>query len=322
MLIRATRSLFVLAAIVLPAAWLYAQTKASKPIKRAQPPKPEASGGPFFSDAFSQLVGERPADLSKAVASAGNGASSTPAGSATNGGGLSGSGWASVISSGTIEDEIKALKSKIDGEITTPTEFAGKGAKLARRDFTVMAMLFGVIGEYDGEVRFKAFGPSARDAFSRVAANAKSSGNENVYKEAKLRKGDLQEVIGGGNPFGGKDAEAKATWNQVCHRSPLMMHLEEIYEPKVKAWCADKGAFTSNSDKLLHEAEIIAAVASVLKKEGLEDATADDYKQWCEQMTKAGRTIADAVKQKNFEAASAAASEIGKARDSCHGTYR
>lgn len=322
MFVRAFRLLFVLAAFALPAAWIYAQTKSSKPVKRAQLPKPEASGGPFFSDAFQQLVGERPADLSKPAVVANAGAPSIPASSgSSSGGGVAGSGWAGIISATTIEDEIKALKSKVDAEITTPSDFAGKGYKLARRDFSMLAMLFGIIGEYDGDVRFKAFGPGARDTFARTAANTKV-GTQQALNEAKLRKADLQDVIGGANPFAGKEAEAKAVWNTVCDRSPLMLHLEEIFEPRVQAWTADKGVFTSNEEKLLHEAEMIAAIGVVLAKEGMEDSGADDYKEWCQQMTTAGKAIVEAIKTKNYEAATSAAGEISKARDNCHGTYR
>lgn len=322
MVVRAFRMLFMVLAVALPAAWIYAQTKSSKPVKRAQLPKSETASGPFFSDAFQQLVGERPADLSKPAVAANSSATPAPSSSgSSSGGGLAGSGWAAIISSSTIEDEIKALKSKVDAEITTPSDFAGKGYKLARRDFSVLAMLFGIIGEYDGDVRFKAFGPGARDTFARSAANSKV-GTSQAFTEAKIRKGELQDVIGGGNPFGVKEAEAKAVWNTVCDRSPLMLHLEEIFEPRVKAWTADKGTFTSNDEKLLHEAEMIAAIGAVLAKEGMEDSAADDYKGWCQQMTQAGRAIVEAIKTKNYEAATTAAGEISKARDNCHGTYR
>jgi hypothetical protein len=322
MAVRTFRLLFLLLAVALPAAWLYAQTKSSKSVKRAQLPKLEASGGPFFSDAFQQLVGERPADLGKPAVAASTGGSAAPSSSgSSSGGGLAGSGWAAIISSTTIEDEIKSLKSKIDAEITTPSDFNGKGYKLARRDFSVLAMLFGIIGEYDGDVRFKTFGPGARDTFARSAANTKV-GTSQSFTEAKLRKSELQDVIGGANPFSGKEAEAKAVWNTVCDRSPLMMHLEDIFEPRVKAWTADKAAFNSNDEKLLHEAEMISAIGAVLAKEGMEDSGADDYKGWCQQMTQAGRAIVEAIKTKNYEAATAAAGEISKARDNCHGTYR
>ncbi|MCE9529426.1 MAG: hypothetical protein K8R36_25535, partial [Planctomycetales bacterium] len=200
----------VLAAVPL----LWAQQK-GKGIKRAQPPKFEKKGDVFYPDAFKDgLVGSRPADLGKAAAPAATvaGGPAVPAAGGT--GGVAGSGWSAIISGQAIEDEVKELKKMIDLEVTTPSDYAGKGYKVARRDFSMLAMLFGIAGEYDGEVRWKKDSPAARDVFARTAANSKV-GTSQVFQEAKLRKGELQDLVGGSSPFQGKDADAKAVWNTV-----------------------------------------------------------------------------------------------------------
>src|SRR5262249_46646232 len=84
-----------------------------------------------------------------------------------------GSGWAAVISGTALEDEVKAQKLMADANVTTPSDFAGNGYKNARRDFMVAAMVFGIIAEYDGDVRWKKEAPTERDLFARTAANAK-----------------------------------------------------------------------------------------------------------------------------------------------------
>src|SRR6185436_17006777 len=99
------------------------QTKSSKTGKRAQPPA-KLKSDVLYADAFKEgLVGERPADLGKAAALASGGAapsSAPPTGSGTTGAssGPSGSGWSALISPGTIEDGIKALKQQVDKEVT------------------------------------------------------------------------------------------------------------------------------------------------------------------------------------------------------------
>lgn len=298
---------------------LWAQQK-GKTIKRAQPPKFEKKGDPFYDDAFKDgLVGARPADLGKAAAPAATVGTPTPAASGT--GGLAGSGWSAVISGQTIEDEVKELKKLIDLEVTTPSDYAGKGYKVARRDFSMLAMLFGIAGEFDGEVRWKKESPAARDVFARTAANSKV-GTSQVFQEAKLRKGELQDMVGGSSPFQGKDGDAKAVWNTVCDRSPLMQHLDRIFEPQLKPLLSDKGQFTANLDKVTHDAEIIGAIATVLAKDGMEDADADEYKVFCVKMQKAAKEIVEAAKVKNFDAASSAGTAIGKACTECHEGYR
>lgn len=313
-------ALFVAALVPLVA---LAQTKAPKTVKRAQPPKFNKAGD-FFEDAFKDgLVGERPADLSKTAAS-GSPGNSTPGSTPTDGsgaGGVAGSGWAALISGPTIEDEIKALKLQVDQNVTTPSDFAGKGYKLARRDFSVLAMLFGIAGEYEGEVRWKGDAPAARDVFARTANNAKV-GTQQVWAEAKQRKDELTDLIGGSSPFGGKPAEAKAAWKDVCGRSPLMQHLENIWEPRLKPALADKAQFTANADKSLRDAEMITAIGQVLAKEGMPDADSEEYIKFCDALRDGAKAIADGIKSKNYDQAAGGGAAIGKSCTECHENYR
>jgi hypothetical protein len=181
----------------------------------------------------------------------------------------------------------------------------------------MLAVLFGIAGEFDGEVRWKKDSPAARDVFARTAANSKV-GTSQVFQEAKLRKAELQDLIGGSSPYQGKDADAKAAWKNVCDRSPLMQHMERIYEPELKPLLANKGQFLANIDKVTHDAEIIAAIGAVLAKEGMEEADSDEYKVFCVKLQKAAREIVDAAKIKNFDAASSAGAVISKTCDGCH----
>jgi len=310
-------SIAILGALV-TAPLLLAQQK-GKPVKRAQPPKFDKKGDVFYPDAFKDgLVGSRPADLGKAAAptaTAGTpGDATTPAAST---GGIAGSGWSAIISGQTIEDEVKELKKLVDLEVTTPSDYAGKGYKVARRDFSMLAMLFGIAGEYDGDVRWKKDSPAARDVFARTAANSKV-GTSQVFQEAKLRKAELQDLIGGSSPYQGRDADAKAAWKNICDRSPLMQHMERIYEPELKPLLSDKGQFMANIEKVTHDAEIIAAIGAVLAKEGMEEADSDEYKVFCVKLQKAAKDIVDAAKIKNFDAASSAGTTISKTCDGCH----
>ncbi len=315
-------SLALAALVALMAAPLLLAQQKGKGVKRAQPPKLEKKGDVFFPDAFKEgLVGPRPADLGKGAATVVAGNPKDPAVPAAGNGGLAGSGWSAIISGQTIEDEVKELKKLIDVEVTTPSDYAGKGYKVARRDFSMLAMLFGIAGEFDGEVRWKKESPIARDVFARTAANSKV-GTSQVFQEAKLRKGELQDLVGGSSPYQGKDAEAKAVWSTVCGRTPLMQHLERIFEPQLKPLLSDKGQFTANLDKVTHDAEVIGAIGAVLAKDGMEDADADEYKAFCLKLQKASKDIVDAAKIKNFDAASSAGTAIGKACAECHEGYR
>jgi hypothetical protein len=307
---------------IAPALVVVAQTKSTKPTRRAQPPKFTTKSETFFADAFKEaLVGERPADLGKpAPAAVATATSTAPAGGGTADSG-GGSGWSRLISAGTIEDTIKGLKLQVDKEITTPTDFAGKGHKLARRDYSLLAMLFAIASEYDGDVRWKKDAPAAREAFARSAANFKV-GTVQAFAEAKARKDELAELVGGSAPFAGKQVEPKPQWGQVAGRDTLMQYLETAWEPRLKPLLGDKGQFTAKSDQVLRDAELFAAIGEVLAKEGMRDAEDTDYKALCNRLRDGSKQIIDAVKTKNFEQASSASGIITKACAECHENYR
>jgi len=182
-------------------------------------------------------------------------------------------------------------------------------------------MLFGIAGEFDADVRWKKDAPAAREAFARTAANAKV-GTQQVWQEAKLRKEELGDLINGGTPFAGKEAEAKAAWKDVAGRAPLMQYIEQVWDPRLKPALADKNQFAASADKVLHDAEMFAAIAEVLSKDGMPDAEAVEYKAFCAKLRDAATTIREAVKAKNYDQAAGASAAIGKACTECHENYR
>jgi cytochrome c556 len=314
---RFAATVYLVLLFCVPAAWLAAQTRSKGPVRRAQPPKFNKID-PFFEDAFaSALQGERPVDLGKAGKPASSGTpSNTEPGAVDN----TGSGWAAIISATALEDEIKAQKLLADANVTTPSEFAGTGREKARRDFSLTAMIFGIIAEYDGDVRWKKEAPTGRDLFARTAANAKV-GTTGVYNEAKLRKQELADLISG-QSFELRDAEPKAKWGEVVNRVPLMQRLEPGRDEKIKPWTADAGQFKENVDKLSHEAQIFAAIGEVLQKGGLEDADDAEYKKFATMLVTGGKELAAACKEKNFDAASKATNLIVNSCEKCHEVYR
>jgi len=302
-----------------------AQAPTKRTVKRAAPPKytPEETKGVFFENVFDGkvLTGDRPMNF--AVAKGGAGAAgSVPAttGAAAGGGGAVGA-WSKLVSAASIEDEIKQIKLLVDKDVTTPTDFAGKGYKECRRHFSMLATLFAIINEFDGDVRWKADAAVARDVFARTAANAKV-GTSQVYNEAKLRKGELQEMLGGGGFPNKTTAEPKTVWVQVCDRSPLMQRLEMAIEPRLSQWTANAGEFKAKKEEIMKEAEIVALIGEVLMKEGMNDADAADYKGFCEMLKKGARDAVDATKLDNADGARQAIGTITKSCDACHEQYR
>ena len=101
-----------------------------------------------------------------------------------------------------------------------------------------------------------------------------------------------------------------------------MQYLDSAWESRLKPLLADKGQFTSGGEKVRRDAELFAAIGSVLAKEGMKDAGDADYQAFCNRLRDASKQIIDAVKQKDFDSASKASSAISKACLECHENYR
>jgi hypothetical protein len=299
--------------------WLL-QDPVRPPVVRAKRPQfdPRDVDGVFFKNIFEEaLVGERPADFGKtAPALATNSGTNTPnttdAASTT-----SSRPWSTFISATTIQDEVKAIKINLDTTITTPNKFASGGAKEARVDFTILAMLFGVINDYDAEVKWKRDAAAARDAFAKCAANASTS-DERAYQQAKTRRQDLADILSGGSVSLSPPEDPNNNWVKICDRTPLMLRLKKSFREVIKPGTASAAEFKARKDEIAHEANLIAAIGEILAAEGMEDSVEQDYVAYAKSMKQGAIDLIEAVKLENADMGGKAAGVIDQACSRCH----
>jgi hypothetical protein len=295
--------------------------KKSRTFKTAPPPKfSDDVVATFFKDAREKLGpgqpgGAIPTAPAPGAPSAGEDADS---GASVAGGD---SAWSKLIAASTIEDEVKAQAGPLAEVTKTPSVFKGGGNHPARVHFTELAMLFGIISQYEGDVRWKKDAGGLREIFRRAGANCKV-GTENSYKEAHQRSDDLAQVITGAKTELPKpDPDAK--WVEVANRAPLMVRMgKEGYSPRIKAWTSDKGEFSKNRNALLEEAQIVAAIAHLIQDSSYEFADDETYLGYAKELEKQALEIAEAAKAGIFERAQSAAGQLNKACSTCHEGYR
>jgi len=299
---------------------LCAAKESPKQQKLARPPKwsPDVLDA-FFPDARSKLVGERP-KYDQPAATASNSAPSATEAQTAGGAPASGSGWSKLIDAETIETEIKRLSQELAKDVTAPAQFKGGGYKDCRRDFSVLAAMFGVVGEYDGDVRWKDSAPLLRDVFSRAGHNCKV-GTDGSFQEAKQRKQDLADLISGNRPKA-SDTEPKANWSQVADRPPLMQRLNIAQLDRLQKWLASKEEFAARRDEVKHESQVASAVADIITREGFEFADDDTYLGYARDLKQAETEIAAAVDKNNYDQARQAFGKASKSCANCHEGYR
>lgn len=292
--------------------------KPSKP-QRAKPPVwTDRAKSAFFDDPRQALVGDRP-DYGNRPQGSASPATPSPSGSdATPSAGIF--AWSKIISPETIEDEVKTIAKGVNDAVVNPQQYAGGGYKAGQDHFSMLAVLFAVVAEYDGEVRWKRHAIPAREEFSAAGFGSRV-GSIQAFNQAKLAKEDLASMIAG-QTLQGKEGEAKASWDKVAYRPPLMRRLKIAQEERLNGWTASAGEFKKNTDQILHEAQIVAALAEVITRDGYEFADDDTYLDFCRQLKKSAVDVVDAVKQNSPDNARSAMGAMGKTCNACHDGYR
>ena len=292
---------------------------ATKPRKRAAPPArfDKATTSTFFDDAFTTLQGTRPRFEAGGRGPAASGAVAQPTTGDPTAGGFR---WSKIVSEETLTDEVKDRKADVATAVANPSDFKGGGYDQAREAFSSIALAFGVIAAYDEDIRWKKDAATARDLFARVGINCKV-GTDQSHAESKARLEDLETMLEGGRPEGKADRDEDFRWSQVAARPALMNRLETA-EQVIGAAMASRGDFDRAIDRIRHDAEIVAMIGEAIQQPDFEYHDDDSYRGYAGAMRDAAVRIREACGKKDYEAARAAASELKKSCDACHGDYR
>lgn len=227
--------------------------------------------------------------------------------------------WSKLVSPDTLEDEIKQLLIAINDDVASPGSFKSGGFQSARLHLTLLAALFDIIGQYDGDVRWKPNAAAWAELFGRAGQNCKA-GSDASYKEAKLRAADLAELIRGADaePAG---ASGQAAADRIDRR-PLMARLERSQQERVGPWTASAAAYGRHRDELKHEAELLSAIAEVIQRTGYEFAEDEVYRDYARQLQAAAIGLGAATAADDYPQARAASSAANQSCEKCHADYR
>jgi len=295
------------------------QPQTVRRVKRAARPtfKEEDSKDLFFKDVYAEgTVGERPSVDSLSQKASGL----AVAGDSDDGGGTGeGDVWSQIIEASVIEDEVKSLQQELNTLVTTPVLFQTKYDDVNQR-FEMLSMLFAIIRQYDGDIRWDEQAPSAQFLFQKAAVSSRS-GSMKGYQYCKARKEDLQELVRGGSINTNEIIPESVDWEDAANRSPIMVRLESANE-ELKRMTSSESEFASNIDGVFRQSNLVAAMAKVIIQNGMPDAEEDSYVEFGQQMKSASLQLKAAVKSNDFGTASSAANAVSQSCADCHDEWR
>jgi hypothetical protein len=224
-----------------------------------------------------------------------------------------------VIAAETLENEVKAALPPLEAALQSPTAFKSGGFKQVRQRLGVLAAMLAIIADYDGEVRWKRQAPAARAGFARAGLNAKVA-SDAVYQEARRRLEDLKTLLQGGSLAAA--APGSDDWSELSDRPSLMARMELAEAENIRPAVASAGEFGRRRDKLRQEAEVVAALARLIRGEGYDDADDEAYVRYAEALERQAVEAAGAAQRQEYEAARKAVGQLRQSCDDCHADYR
>ncbi len=291
------------------------RTKTVRRVKRAARPtfSRDGSRDVFFGDVYTEgTVGERPSvdshlkDDDKLASTKSHGDSQDER-------------WSQIIDAPVIEDEVKKLQQELSQLITTPVIFQTKFNEVNER-FEILSMLFAIIRQYDGDIRWAQHAPTAQLLFQKAAV-ASRTGTKKGFQYCKARKEDLQKLVRGGSVITNDQIPETVDWEMAANRSPIMVWLETANED-LKRLTSNQSQFKSNTERIIRHSNLVAAMAKVIIQDGMPESEEESYVQFSQEMQTASMELRAAVKKNDFGGASSAANSLSRSCSDCHAQWR
>ncbi len=306
----------LLSTLIVGGTW--AQSHRKPPNKR--PPKKwdQSLLDVFFKDIRSEVGPGQPGTAPRMTAS--NNASGASGTGANTGNPSSGFAWSSITSTETLEDEIKKIVLDLEETVESPGRFKSGRHNDARRMFSVAAVMFAVIDEYDTDVRFKENAAGLRDATAKAGVNCKVN-TDAAYNDARGKFEQLQEIIRGANVEVAVPEES-LPYSEVAEYGPIMQRIEKGFLEIVQPGVSSTAEFRDKKEQLLHEAEMMAIFARVINDESYGYSSIDTFKEMADELQAQSLALAAAAKNNDLDAAQSAVGAIDQACTKCHADNR
>jgi len=304
---------------VLPASlWILGATVVvadrSAPPRAPRPLWPQEVVDTFFVDARTQLVGKRPEKRRTSAAETGNptAPSHRPQDHVF--------AWSQLVDGDTLETEIKRIALRLRTDLKSPATFQSGGFKQCRREFSMLAVLFAVIDQFDQDVRWQRDAAALRDKFAQSGFHCKVA-SEDTYAEAKNRRDLLVDLLRGNHHRLLKPDTPEGA-SQVADRSVLMQWMERSQKERISVNMGNSSLFRRQAATVGHEAQLLAMLAEWISRPGYEYWDDDPYSRQTHQLRSAATELNAASQVPDYGRARRAAGRVGQACSNCHEDYR
>jgi hypothetical protein len=227
--------------------------------------------------------------------------------------------WQALISGETLADETKSLKNSLTAKMQDVGRYNSTYKEL-RVDAAVLSALAAVAIELPDGPSWKKNAKYIRDTASQVSGESKANGDK-FYKKAKEAYDKLEALLAGSKPPDVEESADKVKFSELVNRYYVMERLKRTSN-WMKTDVNSEAIFKKQGSKVSQEAAVLAILGKVIATPDYPDADLDDYRNFAGTVSQSGHEIAEAVKNDDFKAFTAALDRCLKACNQCHEQFK
>ena len=230
--------------------------------------------------------------------------------------------WSQFITPETIEKEVAVISEAAVEDVKNPGFFSSRGFRGAYVNQSVLAIMFNVAANYDGDMKWKDKGAGLRD-LAVAAADSAENKDQAAFEASEASTQAVGKLVKTGNSDALPGVAAIESWQeQVSAFGPIMRRMEDAHRRRLYRWTANQNEFEANAADVKHEAEVLGTLAQVILDKSYDLAGEGDYREFAQALRDACVQTVAAVKENNYEKARAAVAEVNSQCDNCHTNYR
>jgi len=223
--------------------------------------------------------------------------------------------WKSLITIETLSSEIKKIRNELTGHLQNVGKFNSGMVAIPAHGAT-LAVLADVATRHPGKVSWKTKAKFVRDLSAQMFSNDLARGRKS-FEQVKGPFEKIVEILDGSEPAELPESKDQAVFSDVASFGGVMQRMDQGFK-WIQTNARDEESYKENSERVRHEAAILAVMARVIEEEGYGFSDDEDFVKYANQMLKACQTIEVSIKNEKFEDYDKAISAIDQLCTRCH----
>ncbi|MCA9100876.1 MAG: cytochrome c [Planctomycetales bacterium] len=298
-------------------------SRTAAPRRYAEPPQFDRRIRDVFYPDAREVLGELPDAPAVAASPAASSTPNPPAArtrsSNPHNTATSGTAWSELITSAALEGAVKQVNQRLARTLARPGGFKRPDAfRQVKGDFALLALLLGIVADYDGDVRWQDRAAAVRDSVARADW---AEATDEAYADANRRHELLAAMLRGDN-LGLPAPEATPRWSDLAARRLLMASTQATLDDSIAKELDARRLTPTAQASLAADAQLVALTARVFADESYEFGDDESFREFAQAAEARAGALRRAVEAGELPQAREALVQLRHSCEECHESYR